>query len=120
MLGVNVVTADTDDEASFLLTTIQQVFVNLRRGQPGQVPPPRRGFLDEIAPWERAALDEVLACTFAGTPETVLRGLEALVERTGADELIVSTPVFEHAARVRSLELLAEVVGLAGVMSSAR
>ena len=120
MLGVNVVTADTDEEASFLLTTIQQVFVNLRRGQPGQVPPPRRGFLDEIAPWERATLDEVLACTFAGTPENALRGLETLVERTGADELIVSTPVFEHAARVRSLELLAEVAGLAGVLSAAR
>lgn len=112
MLGVNVIAADTHEEAQFLLTTLQQVFVNLRRGMPGRVPPPRRGFLDEIAPWERAALDEVLACTFAGTPDAVRRGLETLVSRTGADELIVSTPVFEHAARVRSLELLARVAGL--------
>ena len=112
MLAVNAIVAESDDEAQFLLTTLQQVFVNLRRGQPGPVPPPQRGFLDEIAPWERAGIDETLACTFAGTPETVRRGLRGFVERTGADELMVSTPVFDHAARLRSIELLAQVMGL--------
>lgn len=112
MLGVNVVVAETDEEAQWLLTTLQQVFVNLRRGQPGRVPPPRRGFLEEIAPWERAALDEVLACTFAGTPEAVVGELEAFVARTGADELMVSTPIFDHATRMVSLERLAAAVRL--------
>ena len=113
-LGVNVIVADSDEEARLQLTTLQQVFVNLRRGHPGPVPPPRLGFLDEIAPWEREAVDQVLSCTFTGTPEAVRKALEEFVARTGADELIVSTPIFDHAARVRSLEQVARVAGLAG------
>ena len=119
-LGVNVVVADSDEEAQEQLTTLQQVFVNLRRGQPGPLPPPRPGFLDEIAPWEREMANEMLSCTFAGTPEGVCDALTAFVARTGADELIVSTPVFDHAARVRGLEQLAWAAGLDRPSASAR
>lgn len=104
MIGVNVVAADTDDEARFLFTSIQQAFVNLRTGKPSPLPPPRAGFVEGLAPPLRAMLEQTLSCSVVGGPETVRRGLEALVARTGADELIVSAQVYDHAARVRSLE----------------
>lgn len=106
MLGVNVVAADTLDEARHLFTSLQQMFVNIRRGNPGQMPPPLAGFYSQLAPWERAQIDENLAMSIVGGPDEVRSGLAALVERTGADELIVSTPLFDHAARLHSFELL--------------
>ncbi|HEY8426736.1 MAG TPA: LLM class flavin-dependent oxidoreductase, partial [Sandaracinaceae bacterium] len=112
MLGVNVIAADTDEEAKLLATSLEQAFVALRRGQPRPLPPPRPGFGDELAPAERAILEHVLACSFVGSRETVRRGLEAFVARTGADELIVSAQIFDHAARLRSFEITAEAAGL--------
>ncbi len=114
MLGVNVVAADTDAEAARLLTSLQQTFLSLRRGRPGPLPPPVEGFAERLTLEERAALAEVLSCTFAGSPDTVRRGLEGLVARTGADELIVSTHVYDHAARLRSFTLTAEAMGSPG------
>jgi luciferase family oxidoreductase group 1 len=108
MLGLNVTAAETDEEARFLFTTSQQMFVNVRRGHPGPLPPPRLGVLDELAPWERAGMEEMLAAAVVGGPETVRRGVSSFVERTGADELMVVGPIFEHAKRVRSFELLME------------
>ncbi|MFO0610298.1 MAG: LLM class flavin-dependent oxidoreductase [Polyangiales bacterium] len=110
MLGVNVVAADTDAEATYLLTSLQQTFLSLRRGRPGPLPPPVEGFAERLSLEERATLAEVLSCTFAGSPDTVRRGLEGLVTRTGADELIVSTHVYDHAARLRSFALTAEAM----------
>jgi luciferase family oxidoreductase group 1 len=109
MLGVNVIAADTDQEAELLLTSLQQVFLQLRRGRPGQLPPPIAGFGDRLGDADRAILDEALACTFVGAPATVRQGLLGFLARTGADELIVSAHVFDHAARLRSLELTAAV-----------
>jgi luciferase family oxidoreductase group 1 len=109
MLGVNVVAAATDEEARYLFTTPQQMFVGIRRGEAGPVPPPREGFVEQLEPWERAAMEEMLACSIVGGPEEVARGLASFAGRTGADELMVATPLFDHAARVRSLEILAGV-----------
>ncbi|MBC7172917.1 MAG: LLM class flavin-dependent oxidoreductase [Polyangiaceae bacterium] len=109
MLGVNVIAADTDAEARLLATTLQQIFVSLWRGRPGKIPPPREGFEAELTPEERATLAHVLACSFVGSRETVRRGLGELLARTGADELVVSATVFDHAARLRSYEIAAEV-----------
>ena len=106
MLGLNVVAADTDDEARFLFTTLQQMFVNVRRGRPGPLPPPRAGVLEQLPSWERAGMEEMLALAVVGGPETVRRGIDAFVERTTADELMIVTPLFDHAARRRSFELL--------------
>ncbi|MFI5256244.1 MAG: LLM class flavin-dependent oxidoreductase [Gemmatimonadales bacterium] len=106
MLGVNVVAADTDEAAQFQFTTLQQMFVNVRRGRPGPLPPPRAGVLDEVPPWERAGMEEMLAVAVVGSPDTVRRGVDTFVERTGADELMVVTPLFDHAARLHSFELL--------------
>lgn len=109
MPGVNIIAADSDAEARRLLTSLQQVFVQLRRGRPGQLPPPVEGFEARLAPTERLFLDEFLACTFVGSPATIRRELAGFVARTGADELIVSTMIHDHAARLRSLELAAAV-----------
>jgi luciferase family oxidoreductase group 1 len=109
MAGVNVIAADTDAEAELLLTSLQQVFVSLRRGRPGPLPPPQEGYGARLGLEDRATLADALACTFAGAPATVRRGLEGLVARTGADELIVSTHVYDHAARLRSIALTAGV-----------
>ena len=109
MLGVNVVAADTDDEARRLLTSLQQAFVNLRRGQPQPLAPPVDGFAERLAPFERAMLDDVLRYSVVGSPETVKIGLEAFIERTAADELMITSQVYDHAARLRSFEITANV-----------
>ncbi len=109
MLGVNVIAADTDAEASLLLTSLQQVFVQLRRGRPGPLPPPLAGFESALTDYERAALAETLSCSFVGSPATVRAGLEAFVARTGADELIVASHIHDHAARLRSYEITASI-----------
>ncbi len=113
MLGFNVIAADSDEEARSLFTSIQQAFLNLRRGQPAQLPPPVAGFGDSMSPAERAMLEHALACSAVGSPETVKRGVEDFVARTGADELIITSQIYEHAARMRSYKILAEVVGQA-------
>lgn len=106
MLGVNVIAADTDEEARRLATSLQQVFLSLRRGRPGPVPPPADGLA--LAPEERALLADVLECSFVGSRETVARELSSFIERTEADEIIVASMVFDHEARLRSYGLLAE------------
>jgi luciferase family oxidoreductase group 1 len=109
MLGFNVVAADTDEEAQVRATSMQQAFVNLRSGRPGKLPPPLPGYRDKVGLAERALLDGVLACTAIGSPETVRKGLQEFVDRTGADELMIASQIFEHAARLRSYEIAAQV-----------
>ena len=108
MLGFNVVGADTDAEAQLLASSMQQAFVRLRTGRPGQLPPPVPGYLESLGGAEGAMLAEVLACSAVGSPETVRRGLQEFVQRTGADELMVTSQIFDHAARLRSYEIAAE------------
>jgi luciferase family oxidoreductase group 1 len=110
MLGVNVAAAETDEEARWLFTSAQQAFLNVRRGRPGPLPPPREGVLDDVAPWERAMVEEMLAAAIVGGPERVRRGVEGFVERTGADELMVVSTIYDHAKRVRSFEVLMEAM----------
>ena len=110
MLGVNVVAADLDEEARWLFTSAQQAFLNVRRGHPGPLPPPREGVLDDVAPWERAMVEEMLAAAIVGGPATVRRGVEGFVERTGADELMVVSTIYDHAKRVRSFEVLMDAM----------
>jgi luciferase family oxidoreductase group 1 len=109
MLGVNVIAAETDLEAELLFTSLQQSFVNLRRGRPGQLPPPLEDLDGFASPAEKAQLDQALACSFVGARETVRAGLDAFIAQTGADELIVSGHIFDHAARLRSFTIAAEV-----------
>lgn len=113
MLALNVFAAETDEEGAELFTSLQQAFVNLRRGTPGLLPPPRPGFAASLAPHERALLEQVLSCTVVGAPETIARGVADFVSRTGANELMITSQVFDHGARLRSFEILAEVMGIA-------
>ena len=107
MLGFNVIAADDEATATVLATSQQQAFVALRSGRPMQLPPPVPGYLESLEPPYRALLDSVLSCSAIGSPATVKAGVETFLERTGADELMVTSQVFDHAARLRSYEILA-------------
>jgi luciferase family oxidoreductase group 1 len=105
MLGVNVVAADDDATARYLFTSIQQAFANLRRGRPGPLPPPVDDIASILTPMDQLAMGDVLTRAIVGAPARVRAGLEAFVAETGADELMVTTQIFDHAARLRSFEL---------------
>jgi luciferase family oxidoreductase group 1 len=109
MLGFNVFAADTDEEAQVRATSMQQAFVNLRSGRPTRLPPPLPGYRDKVGPAERALLDNVLSCAAIGSPETVRRGLQDFIDRTGANELMITSQIFDHSARLRSYEIAAQV-----------
>jgi luciferase family oxidoreductase group 1 len=112
MLGVNVFAADTDAEAKVLFSSLQQAFVNLRKGMPGQLQPPKADFEAQLTPPERALLEGALSCAVVGSPDTVRAGLQSFVERTGADELMITAQIYEHEARLRSFELTSEISGI--------
>lgn len=109
MVGVNVIAADTDAEARRLFTSPQQHFANLARGTRGQLPPPIDDIESYWSPMEKTQAMRMLACSVVGSPASLRRGLTDLLERTGADELIVAAAIHDHAARLRSYEILAEV-----------
>lgn len=108
MPGVNVVVADTDDEARYLFTSAQQSFTRLIRNARGKLPPPIDDIESFWTPAEKEQVSRMLSCSFVGSPKTVRRELQAFVERTKADELIVASAIFDPAARRRSYELLAQ------------
>jgi luciferase family oxidoreductase group 1 len=107
MLGVNIFAADTDAEARLLFSSLQQAFLNLRRGRPGKLPPPAADFDAGLDRYGKAMLEDALSCSIVGGPETIRQGLPQFVARTGADELMVTAQIFDHAARKRSFEILA-------------
>ncbi|AKJ28600.1 LLM class flavin-dependent oxidoreductase [Caldimonas brevitalea] len=109
MLGYNVFAADTDQAAADLSTSLQQAFVNLRRGRPAPLPPPQPGYRDQLEPAAQALLDQVLSCSAVGSPDTVRRQMADFIERTGADELMITSQVYDPGARLRSYEITAQV-----------
>jgi luciferase family oxidoreductase group 1 len=109
MLGFNVFAADTDAEAQLRATSMQQAFINLRSGRPTRLKPPVEGYLDLLSPPERSMLDSVLSCSAIGAPGTVAQRLKEFIARTGADELMITSQIFDHAARLRSYEITAEI-----------
>ena len=106
MVGVNVFAAATDAEAERLFTSLQQQFINLRRGTPGPLQAPVEQL--EMHPGERAGVEQALGFSVIGSPATVEAGLAEVIERTRADELMVTAQIYDHAARVRSFEIVAE------------
>jgi len=110
MLGFNVFSADTDGEAQILATSMQRAFVNLRSGRPARLPPPLPGYAEQVGPAERAMLQSVMSCSAIGTPETVRAVVLDFVARTGADELMITSQVFDHQARKRSYTLTANAL----------
>jgi luciferase family oxidoreductase group 1 len=112
MLGVTVVAAETDAEARFLFSSLLQSTLNNRIGQPSRVPPPVADFEATLDPYRRAVVEDALGAAVVGGPETVRRQLDDFIRRTGADELMVTANIFDHAKRKRSFAIVAEIAGL--------
>jgi luciferase family oxidoreductase group 1 len=110
MAGFNVFAADSDAEAELLASSQQQSFVALRTGNPRQLPPPVAHYRDTLGPQGNAILDHVLQCSAVGGPAKVARGIAAFVERTGVDEVMVTSAIFDPEARKRSLSITAAVM----------
>jgi alkanesulfonate monooxygenase SsuD/methylene tetrahydromethanopterin reductase-like flavin-dependent oxidoreductase (luciferase family) len=108
MIGAGIFAAETDAEARRLFTSAQLQFLNLIRGRPGKLPPPVDSIDDHCTPAERAAIDQRTRCSAIGSPGTVRRRLQELLEDTHADEIIATAQIFDHAARLRSFEIAAE------------
>ena len=109
MVGVNVVAADTDEEARRLFTTIQQSFTNLVRGAGGKLQPPINDIEDYWTSAEKHHASRMLKYSIVGSAETVRKGLEDFVELTNADELMIVTSLYDHPARIRSYEIVGRV-----------
>ncbi|MGF6792813.1 luciferase family oxidoreductase group 1 [Paraburkholderia sp. 35.1] len=107
MVGVNLFAADTNDEAARLFTSLQQQFINLRRGTPGQLQPPVERL--DASEMELNNVARALACTVLGDRDAIREGLQSIIEQTGANELMLTAQIYDHAARLRSFEIGAEV-----------
>ncbi|AGB80769.1 luciferase family oxidoreductase, group 1 [Serratia sp. FGI94] len=109
MVCVNVIAADSERDARFLFSSMQQQFINLRRGEPGPLPPP----VDNIhALWsagEQYGVEQALRMSIVGDENSVREGLQALLQETEADEIMVNGQIFDHQARLRSFEIVAQV-----------
>ena len=112
MLGYNAFVADSDAEAHKLFSSVQQAFVNLRLNKAGKLPMPVEGYYEGLDGTSKAVVDSALSFAAVGAVDTVRETIKAFVEKTGADELMVTSQIWDPQARVRSLELLAEAVGL--------
>jgi luciferase family oxidoreductase group 1 len=107
MLGLNICAADTDAEAARLFTSLQQQWTQLRRGSPGALPPPVDSMDGRWTEMEAAGLRHALSRAIVGSPDTVRRKLAAFIAETGADEIMMTSQIFDHAARLRSFEIVA-------------
>jgi luciferase family oxidoreductase group 1 len=112
MVGINVIAAESDAQARRLATTQQMSFADLFRGTPGLSRPPIDDIETYWTPAEKAQATRMLARSIVGAPRTVRSGLDAFIAETNADELIIVSDVYDHAARLRSVELIAEVFGM--------
>jgi len=111
MPGINVVAAETDEEAHHLATSLQQRFVGMVRGARGKLQPPIDDIEQYWSPAEKAHVSGMLRYAFIGSPETLKRTLGAFVRETKADEIMITAPIFDHEKRKRSFELVAEIAG---------
>jgi len=107
ILGVNIVAADTDEEARFLGSSGRQAFTSLRAGTPIQLPPPSREWEKEVVPFDPARIEGAPSISMVGSAATVRDGLRAFVDRMRPEEVIVASHIYDHAARLRSYEIVA-------------
>jgi luciferase family oxidoreductase group 1 len=108
MLGLNVFAAETDARAAHLFTSLQQAFINLRRGRPGKLPAPA-AMQDIWSPMEQAQVDHALVHSIVGSPETIRAGLDRFIAEFAPDELMITAQIHDHAARCRSYEIISDV-----------
>lgn len=110
MVAVNLYAAESDEEAELLFSSVQQLFVALRFGTPGRLPPPIADYERQLHPMQRAALSAALHYSAIGTPQKVRSKVEAVLDETKADELIFVSHIYDHSKRLRSFELGAEAL----------
>lgn len=113
LVGVNVIAGETDAAARRLATSQQMSFAGFVRGERGLMQPPIDDIETYWSPAEKATASQMLACSVVGGPDAVRWGLDAFVARTGADELMVVSDVYDTAERLRSLERIARALGVA-------
>lgn len=119
MPGINVIAAETDAEARYLATSLQQRFVGMVRGARGKLQPPLDDIESYWSPAEKAHVQGMLRYAFIGSPETLTRELSAFLATTRADEIMVTAPIFDHEARKRSFSILAEIAPQLGMAKAA-
>ncbi|MGE0668609.1 MAG: LLM class flavin-dependent oxidoreductase [Sphingomonadales bacterium] len=112
MLGYNVFAAPTDEEARFLASSMQQAFIAIRTGRSVRLQPPVENFEATLGPSELYLLEQTLERSAIGSPETVRKTLDEFVARTGADEVMIASQIFDHQLRKRSYSIAAEVMGM--------
>jgi luciferase family oxidoreductase group 1 len=111
MAGLNVFAADDAEDARFLFTSVQQQFINLRRGRPGPLPAPVKD-MDEIwSETEKANVANALSCSLVGNANDVRKGLQEFINRVKPDEIIATAQIFDHRARLRSFQILSQSSG---------
>ncbi|MCX7571859.1 LLM class flavin-dependent oxidoreductase [Tumebacillus sp. DT12] len=108
MVGVNVIAAETDAQARYLATSMQQQFLNLIRNRPGKLRPPVDDMDALWTDYEKAALEQQLGGSIVGSPETVQARLQKFLDETQADEMIVNAQIYDHQARLRSFEIVSQ------------
>ena len=109
MVGVNVIAAETDEEAEFLATSMQQQFLNLFRNNPSPLLPPVKNLEGQLSDYEKMLLDSRIGSSIVGSPETIKIKLQQFLNETQADEMIINAQIFDHQARLKSFELVSEV-----------
>lgn len=109
MVGVNVFAAESEEQAQYLATSQQQMHLSLVRGTPGKLPPPIRTMENHWLPHEQISVESMLRASIIGDKDIVRSGLQTFLETTQADEIIINTMIYDHGARVRSYEIVADV-----------
>jgi luciferase family oxidoreductase group 1 len=105
MAGYNIFAADDADEAALLATSMQQSIVQLRTGTPGKLQPPVQGFADDLSPPLQSMLNNFFSASAIGTQADVEKGLADFIDRTGVDEVIIASQIFDIEARKRSFSI---------------
>ena len=108
-VGVNVIAAESDEKARHLSTSMQQQFLNMVRGKPTQLKPPVQDMDELWLPHEKEALERQLATSIIGSPKTVQGKLQAFLDLTGVNEMIVNSMVYDHKARLKSYEIVSQI-----------
>lgn len=114
MVCINIIAADTQREAEFLFTSMQQAFVMLRRGQTSQLPPPVESMANIWSPAEEYGVQQALGMSLVGDKSKIRHGLETILRQTQADEIMVNGQIFDHQSRLHSFELAMQVMNELG------
>jgi luciferase family oxidoreductase group 1 len=109
MLGFNVFAADTDAQAHYIASSMQRAFVNLRRGQPGKLQPPADNYLAQLSGGEQMLLRQIMSCSAIGTADKVQEDMQKFIDKTQADELMITSQIYTHEARLRSYEIVSSL-----------